>query len=202
MGIAGALIGSAVIGGVSANKAAKAQQGAANTQVGLARETRDLTRADLQPYAQGGLGAQNALLYELGLAERPDGYQGFQGTPGYDFAMNEGLRGVESSAAARGGLYSGSAMQALQARGQGIANQEYGNYFNRLFGAAASGQNAAAGQGAANLAFSNQAGNAYGAMGNAQAAGAIGVSNAINQGVGNYMGYQQMNKLLSTFGGQ
>jgi len=196
MGVAGAILGSAVIGGVSASKAASAQKSAANNQVALARETRDLTRADLAPYYGAGQEGLNALRYELGMGDRPVDYGGFQATPGYQFARDEGLSAVEGGAAARGGLYSGATMQALQERGTGLANQEYGNYVNRLSGLAGSGQNAAAGMGAANQAYSNQAGNALGAYGNAAAAGAIGVGNAVNQGIGNYLGYQQFNQLM------
>jgi len=196
MGVAGAILGSAVIGGVSASKAASAQKSAADAQVDLARETRDLTRQDLSPYYDAGQQGLNALQYELGLGAQPQGYNGFQATPGYQFALDEGLNAVEGSAAAAGGLYSGATMQALQERGTGLANQEYGNYVNRLTSLAGSGQNAAAGMGAANQAYSNQAGNALGAYGNAAAAGAIGVGNAVNQGIGNYLGYQQFNQLM------
>lgn len=61
----------AVIGGISSNKAAKAQTNAANQQAALARETRDLTREDLAPFLGAGTGALNALQFELGLGPRP-----------------------------------------------------------------------------------------------------------------------------------
>jgi hypothetical protein len=56
----------------------------------------------------------------------------FRETPGYQFQMEEGLRAVEGSAAARYGLLRGSTLQRLQQTGQGIADQTYGQYFNRL----------------------------------------------------------------------
>lgn len=196
MCITAAILGGAAISGIGASKAASAQKSAANQQTALARETRDLTRSDLSPFYGAGQEGLNALRFELGMGDRPEGYGGFQETPGYQFARSEGLNAVEGSAAGRGGLYSGATMQALQERGTGLANQEYGNYVNRLTGLAGSGQNAAAGMGAANQAYSNQAGNALGNYGNAAAAGAIGVGNAINQGIGNYLGYQQFNQLM------
>ena len=199
MCVTAAILGGSVIQGMGANKAARAQKSAANDQVALARETRDLTRTDLAPYYGAGQQGLNALRYELGLGDQPEGYAGFQASPGYQFARDEGLSAVEGGAAARGGLYSGATMQALQERGTGLANQEYGNYVNRLTSLAGSGQNAAAGMGAANQAYSNQAGNALGAYGNAAAAGAIGVGNAVNQGIGNYLGYQQFNQLMNNF---
>lgn len=118
-------------------------------------------------------------------------YQGFQASPGYQFALDQGNASVNALAGARGGLNSGATLQALQENGIGMANQEYGNWWNRLSGIAGSGQNAAAQQGTAMTNAAGAISNAYGNIGNAKAAGAIGVSNAINGGIQNYLGYQQ-----------
>jgi len=56
----------------------------------------------------------------------------FQADPGYGFRMSEGLKALERSAAARGGLVSGGAGKALQRYGQDLASQEYGNAFQRF----------------------------------------------------------------------
>jgi hypothetical protein len=115
-------------------------------------------------------------------------YGGFTATPGYGFRMSEGVNALEAGAAARGGLYSGAAMKALQNYGQDYATSEYGNYLGRL------GQQQGVGLSAASMnatAAQNTAGgvsNALGNLGNAQAAGAIGVGNAINTGIGNALG--------------
>ena len=68
--LVGGLI-SGVFGMVSANKAANAQKKAANDQLALAKETRDLTRADLAPYVQSGDLGQAAYLNTLGLGAAP-----------------------------------------------------------------------------------------------------------------------------------
>lgn len=116
-------------------------------------------------------------------------YQGFQKTPGYDFQLSQGMDALQSTAAARGGLMSGATMQAAQGFGQGLANQEYGNYLSRL-GSLASGGQAAAGNAAnAGANYQQTAGNALGAIGNAQAAGAIGQANAFSSGINNTMGW-------------
>ena len=126
----------------------------------------------------------------------------FQESPGYQFAFNQGTDAVNALAGARGGLNSGRTMQDLNTFGQGIANQEYGNwwnradkektdYFNRLQGLSGSGQNAAAQQGTAMTNAAAGVSQAYGNIGNAQSAGAIGVGNALNGGIQNYIGYQQ-----------
>lgn len=57
----------------------------------------------------------------------------FQADPGYGFRLNEGLKSLERSAAARGGLLSGGTGKALQQYGQDMASQEYQNAYNRAF---------------------------------------------------------------------
>lgn len=134
----------------------------------------------------------------------------FEKDPGYQFRMDEGMRGVQGGAAARGNLLSGAAQKALQKYGQDYASNEFSNayqrdtanktnQYNRLAGIVNSGQGAsnqisnAAGQYAQNTASNNAA------LGNAQAAGAIGQANAWSNGLGQaYNGYQNqqiINKL-------
>lgn len=66
-----AAVGGALIQGSAAKKAARAQTAAANQDMAFQRETRDLIRSDLSPYRTGGYTAQQALDFELGLADRP-----------------------------------------------------------------------------------------------------------------------------------
>lgn len=256
-------IGSSVVGAVSANKAAKAQTAAANSQIGVQRETRDLVRGDLAPYAGAGVDALGAIMYELGLGPAPvqgatapqvetysipgqpgvnafgrggrrdregdraggtpataatTGYRvgentfttmdeaqayananktggtpygGFTKSPGYDFQLSEGLNAIDQSAASRGNLFSGETMKAAQQFGTGLAAQDYSNYFNRLMGVSNQGQNAAAGQGQAAQFAASGISNGLSNIGNARAAGAIGVGNAIQNGIGNGVGIWQ-----------
>lgn len=55
----------------------------------------------------------------------------FQQDPGYAFRLSEGLKALDRTAAARGGLISGSAMKGAMRYGQDMASQEYQNAFNR-----------------------------------------------------------------------
>lgn len=55
----------------------------------------------------------------------------FKADPGYQFRLSEGLNGVNAASAARGKLRSGDAAMALQAHADGLASQEYNNFFNR-----------------------------------------------------------------------
>lgn len=51
--------------------------------------------------------------------------------PGYQFRANEGLRGLQNSAAARGLLGSGGTLKDIAGWSQNFAKQEYGDVFNR-----------------------------------------------------------------------
>ena len=147
------------------------------------------------------------------------GLDKFKADPGYAFRMSEGMKALERSAAARGGLLSGATLKGTQRFGQELASQEYQNAFNRyqaertgtlnplqsLAGTAQSGANTLgqqAGQYGANV--SNILG-AYGSAaqsniigaGNAQAAGIIGGANAIAGGLGQGLNFYQNQQLLN-----
>jgi len=131
----------------------------------------------------------------------------YQADPGYAFRQQEGMKGIEGGAAARGGLLSGGALKAIQKYGQDLASQEYGNAFNRFTGQQTNKYNKLAGmvntgQGATNQLTnaagqfgSNQASNIIGA-GNAQAAGQVGSANAWNQAIGQGVNAYQQNQLM------
>lgn len=123
-------------------------------------------------------------------------YGGFQKTPGYDFRLNQGLDAVQSSAAARGGLYSGAAMRDLNKYGQDYATGEYNNYMNRLAGMTDTGMAAAGNQANAGANMGANVGAAYAAQGNAAAAGSIGMGNAINSGITNALGYMTYQNMM------
>jgi hypothetical protein len=59
--------------------------------------------------------------------------ENFQADPGYGFRLSEGLKALERSAAARGGLLSGGTGKALTRFGQEMASQEFGNAYGRAF---------------------------------------------------------------------
>lgn len=79
----------------------------------------------------------------------------FQAGPGYQFAVDEGMRGAERAASASGMLASGNLLDELQRRGQGYASQEFGSWLDRLNGMSSQGLSAAGGQAGA---YGTQAG--------------------------------------------
>ena len=68
---------------------------------------------------------------DFGKYARDFGMQDFTQDPGYAFRFSEGQKAIERSAAARGGLQSGSALKAAAQYGQEMGSQEYQNAFNR-----------------------------------------------------------------------
>ena len=54
-----------------------------------------------------------------------------QNDPGYQFRLEQGLKALQNSAAARGGLLSGGTAKALNDYAQNSASNEYGNVYNR-----------------------------------------------------------------------
>lgn len=133
--------------------------------------------------------------------------QDFEADPGYQFRMDEGMRALEGSAAARGGLLSGAAMKAIQKYGQGVASQEYGNAYNRYTADQTNQYNRLAGlvntgMGATNQTsnaaanFANNASSNIIGAGNAAAAGQIGTANALVGGINSGINAYQNNQLM------
>lgn len=123
-----------------------------------------------------------------------DAYARFQTSPGYQFRLDQGVKAVNNSLAARGLVNSGSEQKAINDYAQGQASSEFTNYANRLaqlagFGSAATSGTTAAGTSAANaisnanIAAGQGAANAYTAAGTAQANALLGSASAYNQGL-------------------
>lgn len=55
----------------------------------------------------------------------------FVKSPGYEFRLQEGLRGTEAGVATRQGAASGAAMKALNRYGQNFGSNEWNNFLNR-----------------------------------------------------------------------
>ena len=150
---------------------------------------------------------------EFGSMARPFGMDQFEADPGYAFRLSEGMKALERSAAARGGLLSGQTLKGINRYGQDMGSQEYQNAFNRyqaernarlnplqsLMGAGQTATNqltGAAGTLGTGLAQS------YGNLGQAQASGYVGGANAAMQGVQGISGAVQSyynNQFMNNF---
>lgn len=87
-----------------------------------------------QPYREAGGKALGAYMSSMGLGDQSRGsvIDTFRKTPVYKFALDEGLKGISTSAAARGQAGSGAAAKELLRYGEGMADQTYGQYQDRL----------------------------------------------------------------------
>jgi len=101
------------------------------------------------PYSATGANANAMYANALGL-NGPQGNQAatqaFQVNPGYQFALGQGIQALDRSAAGSGMFGSGNAAMALNDYGQGMANQQYGNWLSGLSGLNNQGLAAATGQ--------------------------------------------------------
>jgi len=198
--IPAAILGSSLLGSRSAGKAADVQAGAADRAAELQREMFERNIELNAPFREAGVNALNKL---VPLTEYQNfGMDQFQADPGYNFRMSEGMKGLERSAAARGGLLSGGTLKGIQRFGQDLASQEYQNAFNRygvererrlnpLQSLAGVGQTTSRELGTAGTQMASNVGNAIGAAGQARASGYMGGTSALTQGLGAYMNYNQ-----------
>lgn len=195
-----AVVGAAVsvVGGViqnnKAKKGANAQAAAADAAARESGRQYDQTRQDMMPW----MGAGTNALAQMERLNAGD-FSSFQASPDYQFAQQQGLQSLDRSAAARGSLFSGGADADRIAFGQGLASQQYGNYYNRLAGLAGIGQQTAgqmgqfgaqnaANQGQFALGAGNARASAYQQQGQAWTNALAGVGSAVGYGMGNNWG--------------
>ena len=206
---AAAIAGGAVIGGIATGQAAR-EQSKATDRATAAQERMFNRQVELQePFRQVGVNA----LPELVEASRytPFSMEQFQQDPGYAFRMREGLKALDRSAAARGGLLSGNQLRGVTQFGQELGSQEYGNAFNRYQAERAARLNplqSLAGMGQSNAAtmaqqagqFGNVLGQAEATKGNIRASSYMGAANALTGGIGQYLNYQQNQDFMKLYG--
>lgn len=174
----GATIFGAASSSSAARSASRAQQQSADAATAEQRRQYDQSRADMMPWLESG----RAGLNDLNRLAAGDSSQFFT-DPGYNFARTEGQRGIERSAAARGGATGGNALRALSQFNQGLASQQYGDYYNRTAARAGVGQTTANNLASLGQNTANNIGNNLMAAGDARASGIVGQSNALTGGL-------------------
>jgi hypothetical protein len=216
--VAAALIGSAAVGAVgssvAADKAAGAQKKASQLSTDTQRQMFDITQEKLSPYVSAGNTATNMLVDKLPDLTKPImlDQAALEATPGYKFALDQGLKSIQSSAAKRGLGVSGAALKGATQYATGLADNTYQNQFknnldssnaiyNRLFNLSTLGENAAAGVGKAAQETGANIGNNITNAGQAQAASHL----QTGQSIGNFAnaaanGYRA-NQLTDMYGG-
>ena len=194
MGMIAAIVASSVVGAYGANKAAQAQKDAANSANDTQRYIFDKNTQLTAPARKIGNNALAGLGSTFGIANAPKGFTGFTADPGYQFRLDQGQQSIDRMASARGLRLGGATLQAGAAYNQGMASQEYGNWYNRLAGLAGVGQQANAQQVNAGQNYANAYGQNALAAGQAKASGYSGMNDAFQGGINNYFQYQGMQK--------
>lgn len=202
---AGSALGS-LTGTDAASRAADVQSAAAD-RAAAGQERMFERQVQLsEPWRKAGEQALNKLIPLTDYT--PFGMAQFHADPGYGFRMSEGMKALERSAAARGGLLSGTTLKGVQQYGQDMASQEYQNAFNRyqaerqarlgpLQSLAGIGQTAAQTLGGQAGQYGANVGNLMTGAGAASAAGQVGAANALAGGVSQYLNYQGQQNLLN-----
>jgi len=207
----------AVIAGSMASNASKeaagAQAGAINQASDVQKQIFNQQMVLQEPFRQSGMSAQNKLMEYLGIGgnDKSADYgkyakdfstSDYTQDPGYSFRFNEGLKALNATAAARGGLMSGAALKAASRYGQDYLSNEYMNAFNRyqtnrsnqlnpLQSLANQGMSSANTIGQAGQNYAGNMSNLYQSGGNVAASGIVGSANAWNNALGNaYNNYQ------------
>jgi hypothetical protein len=177
----------------------------------LAAMTPEQRAAYEAKYSAGGMEAGG--LMAKGPEYKEFGMDQFQKDPGYKFRLRQGLKALDRTASARGGLLSGGALKAAEQFGQNLGSQEYGsafdrynteqnnlfnrfqigqtNQYNRLASLSGMGQQTAQQLGQAGQQYAQNAGNLAVGAGENQANSLLAQANArgsMYQGIGNAFG--------------
>jgi hypothetical protein len=153
---------------------------------------------------------------DFGKYARDFGAADFQTDPGYAFRLSEGMKALDRTAAARGGLLSGATLKGAQRFNQDLASQEYQNAYNRYQTNRANQLNPlmgyASGPGLSATSASSNAAQQFGAqtgqnlqdIGSARASGYLGSQNALSSALGQagqmYQYGQRTNALADFYG--
>lgn len=211
--MAAATLGAGLLGASSSRSAANTQAQA--TQAAQDAQTQMFNKqVELQePWRQAGITALNKLIPLTDYTKF--GTEQFQQDPGYAFRLSEGMKALDRTAAARGGLLSGATLKGAERYGQDMASQEYQNAFNRYQAERAAQLNplqSLAGIGQTATGALTNAAQSYGAqtgqnlqdIGTARASGYLGGSNALSSAIGQagqmYQYGQRTNALAGMYG--
>ena len=211
--IAAASLASGYMGSRAASRAADVQAQATQSAQD-AQERMFNKQIELQePFRQAGIGALNKLIPLSDYTKF--GMDQFQQDPGYAFRLSEGMKALDRTAAARGGLLSGATLKGAQRYGQDLGSQEYMNAFNRyqternaqlnpLQSLAGVGQTATGALTNAYGAYGAQTGQNLQDVASARASGYLGGQNALSSALGQagqmYQYGQRTNALADFYG--
>ncbi len=152
--------------GFFGNKAANAQQQGAQAGLDFTKQVYGDAQGNLNPFISGGQGA----LSSLANAQAGD-YSGFNSSPDYLWALQQGLSNMDNGAAAQLRLNSGGLANDRAKYAEGLATQNLNNWANRNLSIAQLGAQSAGQLGSLGTQNAGLQSQLYGNKADAQAAG-------------------------------
>ena len=122
-------LGSAALQSRATQRANQTQQAGTDAAIAEQRRQYDTTRTDQAPYREAGVNALRELV--AGTNAVPS-HETVMSDPGYQFAQQQGERGIRNQFAASGGRMSGAQMKAGIRFNQGNASTGYNAAYQRL----------------------------------------------------------------------
>ncbi|MFI8146036.1 hypothetical protein [Acinetobacter sp. ABJ_C5_2] len=185
--VAAAMVATAAVGAVAANRSASAQKKAANqasqaqtesSQAAIDEQRRqfDAIQELMKPYVNAGttgLAGQQDLLGLNGTDKQQAAINAINNSPAMQTYLQQGENAILQNASATGGLRGGNTQSALSQFRPQLLNQLVNQQYQNLGGMTSLGQNAAAGVGNAGMQSANNIGNLMQQMGAAQAGNAM-----------------------------
>jgi len=212
--VATAMIGSAVVGGISSAQAARAQRSASRrateaqeraAAASLEEQRRqfDVVQGLFQPFVQAGTGtlAQQLNLIGAGGQEaQQQAISALQAGPEYQALVQSGEEAILAQAAATGGLRGGNVQRALSQYRPQVLSSLINQQYQRLGGISQLGQASAAGQAAQGSQISGGIAQTQADLGAALAQGQLAqgqatanmfgnIAGGVGQAAGLYAGY-------------
>ena len=179
--VAGAVVGTALIGSQASKSAAKTTAAATDAAVAEQRRQADRTYDDQAPYRAAGIDALGQFQKGVNTPTTP---ADVMSDPGYQFGLDQGQQAIDRKIAAGGGRVSGAAIKAASrfgtnyaATGYTAADQRRNDRLNRLAALAGIGQISTQASAASGTYAANQISSLTSAQGNATGASQIAQGN-------------------------
>jgi hypothetical protein len=126
---AGGSIFSSIMGGKAAGETADASKRAGQLNYLMNQQGRE----DIAPWRDAGAWGIQVLRNKLRPGKKGGGPGKYEESPYYNFLLEQGTRGMERGAAARGKQFSGAENKALMKYGQDLASTDYDQWLNRWY---------------------------------------------------------------------
>jgi hypothetical protein len=213
-------VASGILGANAASSAAKQQAQQEQNALNFQEQVYAQQQANQAPFLKAGTASLSQLMADLGngtfgpnTVQAPAPFAAptlaqAEQYPGYQFAAQQGSKGILEGAAAAGGAISGGTLKSLDAFNQNLAQSSYGNEFNQalqtygaglaqyqsqlqgqqqafqqLYAPTALGEGAIANINATGTQTAQSLGQLLQNLGATQAAGTIGSANALNSAI-------------------